>query len=149
MEKTAVVRLVDGLRFVAETGSGHRLEIDGPGPEATGPRPKELLLVAQAGCTGMDVAAILAKMRAPCDRLEVEARGTEAPDHPKVFTDVEVVYRCWGPPETRDKLVRAVELSLTKYCGVSHMLGKAARMRHRVEFNGEVIEAGETDVAAH
>lgn len=144
MEKWAVVRWSRDLRFTAETGAGGELELDSQGAL----RPKELLLVGQAGCTGMDVAAILQKMRAPVDRLEVTSTGTETEEHPKIFHTITVTYRCWGPAGIKDQLLRAVELSWAKYCGVTHMLNKAARMRYRVELNGEAVAEREGFEAA-
>lgn len=140
--KRVRARWVEGFHFEAETGTGFRVAIDGPGEAPRGPRPKEYLLVALCGCTGMDVASILQKMRVPVTSLEVQAEGEEAPDHPKRLTAIQVVYRVAAPEADRDKVLRAVQLSWDKYCGVTHTLNKAARMTYGVELNGQVVAEG-------
>lgn len=142
MGKLVTARRIAGLHFAVETGSGHRLDLDGPGEPAAGPRPKELLLAALCGCTGMDVASILQKMRVAYERFELAAEGTAAEEHPRIYTDIALVYRLWGPGLDPEKVRRAVELSWTKYCAVTHMLNKAARMSYQVELNGERIAQG-------
>lgn len=140
--KQAVTRWSGGMAFTSATGSGHSIPLDAApdvGGENSGPRPKELLLTALGGCTGMDVVSILSKMRAPFDRFEVHAEGDESESHPKVLTEIRVTYRLWGQPEALAKFQKAVELSWTKYCGVTHMLRQAARVSYRMEFNGEPV----------
>ncbi len=92
-----------------------------PGP-ATGPMPTELLLIATGACTGLDVISLLQKQRTPFTGLEIEVQGERAPEHPKFFTHVEVVYRLKAAPEALPHLERAAQLSMDKYCSVGHSL---------------------------
>ena len=133
------VRWVEDHRFVATTGSGFSLVLDNPHREGgAAASPMELLLVSLAGCTGVDVVAILEKMRQPLDRFEVGVEGWRADEHPRVYTEVDVVYRAWGEV-TPKKLLKAVELSEGKYCSVTEMLRPTAKINIRVELNGETI----------
>ncbi|NOZ93648.1 MAG: OsmC family protein [Acidobacteria bacterium] len=133
------VRWVEDHRFVATTGSGFSLVLDNPHREGgAAASPMELLLVSLAGCTGVDVVAILDKMRQPLERFEVEVEGFRAEEHPRVYTRVAVVYRGWGEVAPK-KLLKAVELSEEKYCSVTEMLRPTAKIEIRVELNGEPI----------
>lgn len=134
MDARAVARWTEGLSFSAMAPSGTPVELRAG--EDPGLRPKELLLVGLCGCTGMDVASILQKMRAPYETLEVLADAKISLEHPKIYTDIVVTYRVKAPEETKEKLERAAELSWTRYCGVTAMLSKAARMSYQIEFNG-------------
>jgi putative redox protein len=133
------VRWVEDHRFVATTGSGFSLVLDNPHREGgAAASPMELLLVSLAGCTGVDVVAILDKMRQPLERFEVEVEGLRADEHPRIYTVLDVVYRAWGDIDP-NKLLRAVELSEGKYCSVSEMLRPASRINVRVELNGDPV----------
>ena len=94
------------------------------GIEDGGYSPKALLLSGLAGCTGMDVVSILDKMKAPYEsiRIDVSAEQTEEP--PRVFTEIIMVYVVKIDAAYEDKVKRAVDLSLEKYCGVAAMLRK-------------------------
>jgi putative redox protein len=131
---TASVALDSGISFRGRTGTGHQLILDAPeeaGGENRGPRPVELVLLGLAGCTGMDVISILRKMRQDVTGYEVQVRGDErAPDHPKVFTRVTVEHIVRGRALTEASVARAVELSATRYCPVSAMLGATAQVTH-------------------
>jgi putative redox protein len=120
--KTATVTL-DGtnLRFVARSGSGHSVVLD-DGRGDTGPRPAELIPMALAGCTAMDVISILRKKRQEVTRYEVRAEGVQMDDHPNAFTRVDVLHVVEGPAIDVDALCRAIELSATKYCSVGATL---------------------------
>jgi putative redox protein len=131
-----------GLRFLARSDSGHQVAVDSTGrPGHAGPSPIELLLIAVAGCTAMDVVSILQKKREPLEALEVSVEGTRAHDHPKTYTDIQVVYRVRGQVRAK-ALEHAIELSETKYCSVGAMLGKSARITTRFE-----IEPGGSEAA--
>lgn len=129
--KIASARLAgDGLALVAVTGSGHTLPMDTADGD-TGPRPAELLLVAQAGCTAMDVASILRKQRQPFTGYEVRVAGDQrqAP-HPHVFETIRIIHVVDGDVEP-EALRRAVELSATRYCTVTGNLASGvAEVRH-------------------
>jgi putative redox protein len=97
--------------------------------------PMELVLVALAGCTAMDVISILKKKRQNVTGLEVVTRGARAADHPRIYTNIEVEFIVRGHGIDPQAVARAIELSETKYCSVSNMLNKAAKIvtRYSVE----------------
>jgi putative redox protein len=129
-EKSISLRHEGGLRFVATTSSGHDVVIDNSAGN-TGPRPTELLLVAIAGCTAMDVVEILAKKRQVVTRYSSEIAGVQREKAPNVFTDITVVHVVEGDVET-EAVRRSVELSATKYCTVSAQIATGvARISHR------------------
>jgi putative redox protein len=86
--------------------------------------PKALLLSGLAGCSGIDVVDILTKKKVVFTGLEIVSEAETSETHPKVFTAITIVYKVHTAPENLDKVKHAVELSLTKYCGVSAMLSK-------------------------
>ena len=128
--KTASVAL-DGtnLRFIARAGSGHSLVLD-DGRGDTGPRPAELIPMALAGCTAMDVISILRKKRQEVTRYEVRAEGVQMDNHPNAFTRIDVVHIVEGPAIDVDALRRAIELSATKYCSVGATLSSGITEIH-------------------
>jgi len=121
------VNWLENMAFEAEV-NGHKIIIDAAetvGGENRGPRPKPLMLVALAGCTGMDVVSILKKMRVDVDGFNVVVEGDLTEEHPKQFTQMRVVYEFKGKDLPMDKLEKAVNLSEERYCGVSAMYKKA------------------------
>jgi len=111
-------------KFVATNAAGAKGVIDGPadmGGENAGLRPMETLLAALAGCSSMDVLLIMKKQRQSLERLEVEVEGARADAVPAVFTKIHLRFKGYGPIEL-EKLKKAVELSIEKYCSVSKML---------------------------
>jgi putative redox protein len=120
----------ENLQFVATTGSGHELVLDASaefGGEDAGPRPMEMLLVGNAGCTGMDVVSILKKMRQPVVGYRVRVTGHRRQEEPRIFTRIVIEHILQGDLE-EDKVAHAVELSEQKYCSASAMLGAVAEM---------------------
>ncbi len=123
------------MAFEAEA-NGHKITIDAKaeaGGKDLGPRPKPLMLVSLAGCTSMDVISILRKMRVEPDDFQVEASGEETDEHPKHYSKIHIKYIFKGKDLPKEKLEKAVKLSQEKYCGVSHMLAKAAELTHEIE----------------
>lgn len=102
----------------------------GSGGDGSAATPMETVLIALAGCTGMDVVGILEKMRAPLRVLTVRVTGERAATHPKVFTKIHVRYECSGPGLTPAQVDRAVRLSQEKYCSVSAMLRPTVELTH-------------------
>jgi len=96
-------------------------------------RPMELLLVGLAGCTAMDVISILKKKQQDVTGFEVEAIGTRADEHPRVYTGIQIVYRVTGRRIDPKAVARAIELSETKYCPASAMLRERATITSRYE----------------
>lgn len=93
-----------------------------PLSDDTGASPKRLLLVSLAGCTGIDVVMLLDKMRVSYTDIEMEVEADLSDEHPKVYTEIRLVYKFYGKDLNRKKIERAVSLSQDKYCGVSAML---------------------------
>jgi putative redox protein len=135
--KTATVSLDgDGLRLVTRTGSGHSIVMDNAEGDS-GPRPAELLIVAQAGCTAMDVASILRKKRQPFTRYEVRVSADQRDDPPPhVFERMRIVHIVDGPVDI-EAVRRAIELSATKYCTVTGNLASGVtEIRHAYLVHG-------------
>lgn len=102
------------------------------GGSDVGPSPMETTLMALAGCSGMDVVSILRKMRAPLDGLRISVTAERATEHPKVFTAIHLHYAARGRGLVHADVSKAVALSLEKYCSVSAMLSKTARITHEI-----------------
>ena len=130
------VKWIDGVRFVAETGSGHSITVDGA-PEAggrnLGARPMEVLLAGAAACSAFDVVWILNKARQPVADCVVEAEGDRAAIDPKVFTAIRLTFRVAGRGLDPRQVERAVKLSKDKYCSATIMLAKTAEITTRIE----------------
>jgi putative redox protein len=129
------------LAFDAEV-DGFTVTLDAEeavGGHELGPRPKTLILTALSGCTAMDVAAILKKMRVQIDRFEVSADGVLTTTHPRVFSRIDLRYDFFGDDLPADKLQRAVRLSQEKYCGVSAMLRPVTQLARSIHVNGVLL----------
>ncbi len=124
------LKRLSGFRCELSNSLGKTAIIDGSksiGGTEDGLRPMELLLMGLAGCSGFDVLSILQKGRQDVRDFEVTVKGERAETVPAVFTRILVHYEVSGPVELA-KLERAVSLSLEKYCSVSAMLGKTAKI---------------------
>ena len=126
-----VVKWVDAMTFMAETGSGHTVTMDGA-PEAGGrnlaPRPMEMMLAGAGGCTAFDVVLILQRGRHDVRNCEVKLVAERAETDPKVFTRITFHFTVTGKGLKRETVERAVHLSAEKYCSASIMLAKTAEM---------------------
>lgn len=125
----ASVKWTDGRQFVAESGSGHCVVIDGPpdhGGRNTGPRPMELLLMGMGACASFDVLEILEKSRAEVTDCSAQVEAERADAVPAVFTKIHVHFTVTGRSLKESQVKRAVELSAEKYCSASIMLAKGA-----------------------
>lgn len=110
-----------------------KIEIDG----RAGFSPKALLLTSLAGCSGIDVVGILEKMRVPFADLKIEVEAAQTQEHPKVFRDIHMNYIIKTAEENRDKVKKAVDLSLDRYCGVSAMLKKNSKIGYTITIQSE------------
>jgi len=134
MSEKITLNWLDGMAFEAEVNQ-HTFILDANesvGGKNRGPRPKPLLLASLAGCTGMDVVSMLEKMRVPTEGFRLEVEAALSDEHPKVYTDIKLVYFFKGMDLPFDKLQKAVELSQEKYCGVSAMLKQATRLSFEI-----------------
>jgi len=131
----ARVKWVEQVSFVAETGSGHAVVVDGA-PEAggrnLGMRPMELLLAGAAACTAFDVVWILKRARQPVADCVVDAEAERAPQEPKVFTRIHLKYAVAGRGLDARQVERAVKLSKEKYCSATIMLAHSATITHEL-----------------
>jgi putative redox protein len=150
MAKEIVLKQVEGITFVAKGGSNHWVVMDGStdfGGNLAGSTPKELLLMALAGCTATDVVPILKKKRSPLQKLEINVKGNEREEHPRIFSDIHVEYVFYGDGLKSEDIERAIELSTTKYCSVSAILAASAPITHSYRIEPSTVSADSAAVA--
>lgn len=123
---------IENFRFEADASSHHSLVMDGDKVSASS--PMELVLMALCGCTGYDVVSILKKKREPFTGLEVRAEAERAEGTPSVYTAIKLIYRVHGTVSQKG-MEDAVRLSKEKYCSVSAMLDKTARITTSIEYD--------------
>jgi len=137
----ARIKWIENAMFLAESGSGHAVVMDGP-PESgganLGPRPMEMLLMGMGGCASFDVVHILKKGRHDVRDCVAELEASRAETDPKVFTRIHIHFKVTGKGLTDSVVKRAVELSAEKYCSASIMLGKTAVITH----DHEIMDVG-------
>jgi putative redox protein len=125
-----------GMSFLAQTGSGHLVNMDGA-PEGGGhnlaPRPMEMVLLGTGGCTAYDVVLILKKGREDVRGCECTLKAERADSEPKVFTKINFHFTVTGKNLKPAAVERAITLSHDKYCSASIMLGKTAEITHSFE----------------
>ena len=132
----ARIKWVENVSFMAESGSGHALVMDGApegGGRNLGPRPMEVVLMGAGGCTAYDVVHILKKSRANVTDCDVQIEAERADEDPKVFTKIHFHFVVTGRGLKTALVERAVNLSAEKYCSASIMLGKTATITHDFE----------------
>lgn len=133
MEATVRWTGLSGMGFLAETGSGHTVMMDGA-PEGGGhnlaPRPMEMLLLGTGGCSAYDVVLILRKSKQDVRGCDVKLSAERAETEPKVFTKIHFHFTVRGRALKPSLVERAIKLSHEKYCSASIMLEKTAAMTH-------------------
>jgi putative redox protein len=122
---------IEKQRFEGIADSGHPIAVDGD--KSTGNTPMEFVLIGLCGCTGYDVVSILQKKREAFTSLEVRARAERAAGPPSVYTEIKLIYRVGGKV-SRKAVEDAVRLSKEKYCSVSAMLEKTAKITAEIEY---------------
>ena len=126
----------DGMSFLAETGSGHLVAMDGS-PDGGGrnlaPRPMEMVLLGTGACTAYDVVLILKRGRHEVRQCRVELIADRAESDPKVFTRIEMKFTVEGRALAPSAVERAVQLSQEKYCSATAMLSKTANITHSID----------------
>jgi len=135
MEHTIDCEWKEEMSFAA-TVNDHVITLDADsnfGGKDRGPRPKPLLLVSLAGCTGMDVISILSKMKITPEHFSVKVRAHLTEDHPKYYDKIMLIYEFKGNDLPESKLRRAIELSQEKYCGVSALLRKGCELAYELK----------------
>jgi putative redox protein len=135
MKEAIQINWLNGLAFEADV-DGFKINLDSKdenGLPGKGPRPKPLMMVALAGCTGMDVISILQKMRVEVEGFGVKTEGELTEEHPKHFTKMHIIYQFKGKNLPTDKLEKAIALSHERYCGVSASYRKAMEITYEIE----------------
>ena len=135
MKDAINVNWTGGMSFASEI-NGHKVVVDAKeefGGEDKGPRPKALMMLALAGCTGMDVVSILKKMRVELDDFNVRIESELSEEHPKYYTKMHIVYEFKGNNLEMEKLTKAIELSQERYCGVSASYRKAMDLTYEIK----------------
>jgi putative redox protein len=127
----ARIKLSEGVTFVAESGSGHAVVVDGSpdvGGRNLGARPMEMVLMGTGACSAIDVVLILRKARQAIEDCVVELEADRAENEPKVFTRIRMHYVITGKGLNPAQVERAIKLSKDKYCSASAMLAKTAEI---------------------
>ncbi|SRR6266545_590566 len=137
---TSLATVVDpqhAVRVDVVTGTRFKMTFDTAdgGDHRAGASPTEAVLAALAGCTSMDVGAILRKKRQAPDSYRIAVTGEKRDDHPQVYTSIVIEHQVAGEVEP-EALRRAIELSATTYCPVSAMLSCSVRIEHRYRLTG-------------
>ena len=130
--QTAIVTWTGEQKFMAMSPSGHAIPVDSDRESNKAPGPMELVLMALGACTATDVVVVLQKKRQKLESLEVICSGERASEPPTVWTKLEILYRLRGELDER-AVKHAIELSEEKYCSVSAMLKKTAKVNWRYE----------------
>lgn len=132
---------INGMQF--ESGDGKNTALMDTSPpigKGSALSPKQLLLSAVMGCTGIDVVSLLKKHKQPLEKfwMEADAPISDKQKYPAVFSHIQLDYFFEGAIE-KEKAIEAVMLSQTQYCGVSAMVYKAVPIKNRIHVNGEVV----------
>jgi putative redox protein len=145
----AEVRQADGLTFMARGASNHWVAMDtseAGGGHGAGSSPMELVLMALGGCTGMDIVSILAKMQQKFQGFRVELTGERSAETPRRFTHIVVDYFLTSDTVTVESVIKAIQLSVAKYCSVGATLEPGVTLAYRYhilrttgEETGEIV----------
>ncbi|MBT8297672.1 MAG: OsmC family protein [Maribacter sp.] len=126
------------MTFESNNPSGHNLTIDiakEDGGDGNGFRPKALMLSSLAGCSGLDVASLIKKMKLEVEDFMIETIANLTDEHPKFYDSVKIEYHFHGNNLSEKKLQRAVDLSIEKYCGVMEMFRQFAKLEIKTIFH--------------
>ncbi len=126
------------MQFESTNPSGETILINAGqenGGEGSGLRPKAMMLSALAGCSGLDVASLIEKMKLEVSDFKIETTANLTEEHPKVYDKFTVEYHFYGPNLEQAKLQRAVDLSIEKYCGVMEMFRQFATIETKIFFH--------------
>jgi len=136
MTVQAHLKWTDGLQFVARAGEGPAVILDST-DGASGASPMQLVLMGVAGCTAIDIIAILKKKRLDLSRFEIMISGEQSEDHPRRYTKITIVYRLYGKDIKPKAVEQAIALSEKKYC--SAMASLNAEFEHSYRIENEAI----------
>ncbi len=133
-----LIKQIEGLKLVGKNEKGHEVTVDtrkDVGGFESAMTPMELVLVALGACTAMDVISILKKMKVEYEEFGIEVEGEREKEHPKVYKDIKLTYIFKGKNLPYDKIEKAINLSLNKYCSVSNMINKTAKISYNIKLN--------------
>ena len=136
-----IVQRIENNTFIARGESNHWVVLDTQkehGGQSAAASPMEMVLSALGGCTGMDVESLLQKMRTPAETFKIEISAERREEHPRVFTHIHLKYIFSGKDLNPDSIEKAVNLSQNKYCSVSAMLAKIAKIDYEILINPPV-----------
>lgn len=136
-----IVQRIENNTFIARGESNHWVVLDTQkehGGQSAATSPMEMVLIALGGCTGMDVESLLQKMRTPVETFKIEISAERRAEHPRVFTHIHLKYIFSGKDLNPDSIEKAVALSQNKYCSVSAMLAKTAKIDYEILINPPV-----------
>ena len=128
----------ENMQFESDNPSGHKVLMDTSeenGGNNSGLGPKAMMLSALAGCSGLDVVSLLKKMRTEVDDFKIEITGELTDEHPKYYNKVSIDYHFFGKNLNEDKITKAVDLSVKKYCGVLEMFRQFAEIKTAIHFH--------------
>lgn len=128
----------ENMQFETDNPSGHKVLIDTSkdnGGNNSGLAPKAMMLSSLAGCSGLDVVSLLKKMRIIVDDFKMDAIGELTEEHPKYYHTVALAYHFTGTDLDEEKITKAVNLSVEKYCGVMEMFRKFAKINISIHFH--------------
>ncbi len=137
MEQKVTTVWQGNMHFKTDVPPGVNIDLDAAtavGGEGKGARPKSLMLASLAGCTAMDIASLLKKMRAEVDNFEIEVIGNLTDEHPKYYEKVHVEYRFYAKKFKKEKIEKSVNLSVERYCGVMEMFRKFAELSFEIKY---------------
>lgn len=140
MSHHITTKWLGNMKFESTNPSGHNLFIDaGPenGGNSEGYRPKALMLSGLAGCSGLDVAALIKKMKLDVADFNIEVDANLTEEHPTYYDKVYVKFNFYGDNLNEKKLQRAVDLSIEKYCGVMEMFRQFAEVKVETFFHNK------------
>jgi putative redox protein len=133
---TAIVKWIDGKKFIGIDSTHHSVVLSTP-DEGVGIKPSELLLIAVASCSAVDVVEILEKKRMPLNYLEISSSGEQDQDPPWIFRKIYLHYRIGGKNLTEKAVSKAIQLSEEKYCSVAATIRPTAQIITDFEIIGD------------
>jgi putative redox protein len=137
MTTHAVNTVFNGKMAFTTDINGHKIVTDTTvedGGEDSGPSPKRLMLASLAGCTGIDIVSILNKMKVEFSDFSIAVHAALSADHPKIYNLVKITYKIKLAEEDKSKMIKAVNLSTEKYCGVYAMFSSFAKMDTEIDY---------------
>ena len=140
MKNLVTTKWLGGMAFESDNPSGHTIKIDVDaenGGENSGLRPKALMLSSLAGCSGLDVASLMKKMKLEVRAFEIQTEANLTDEHPKFYDADTISYHFFGSNLVEDKLQKTVDLSVERYCGVMEMFRQFAKLEIKTFFHHE------------